>query len=245
MTTTELIPAIDIIDGKCVRLTEGDYGKMTAYDSSPLDVAMMLADAGCRTLHLVDLDGAKASKPMNLDVLRRIARSTSLVVEWGGGIKGKDSLLETLEAGASRVVCGSIAAANTDAFAQWLSALGGDRLVLGADARDGMVCIHGWKMKSQYTVGELIELFLPYGLNQAVCTEISRDGTLAGPAWDFYISLQKEYGNQVCFTVSGGVSGMADVEEANRKGLPRIIVGKAFYEGRITLNDMKLWWQKG
>lgn len=241
---TELIPAIDIIDGKCVRLTEGDYGKVKVYDSSPVDVALQLADAGCSTLHLVDLDGAKASKPVNLDILRKIASSTPLKIEWGGGIKGKDSLLQVLDAGADRVVCGSYAATNTDAFSQWLSALGGDRLVLGADVRNGKICTHGWEKESQYTAAELIELFLPFGLNQAVCTEISRDGTLTGPAWDFYIALQREYGNQVCFTVSGGVSSMADIEEAARLGLPRIIVGKAFYEGRITLKEMSKWWQK-
>ncbi len=240
---TELIPAIDIIGGKCVRLTEGDYGKMKVYDTSPVDVALQLADAGCTTLHLVDLDGAKASKPVNLDLLSKISSATTLKIEWGGGIKGKDSLLQALDAGADRVVCGSFAATHTATFSQWLSALGGDKLVLGADVRNGKVCIHGWEKESQYSAAELIEIFLPFGLNQAVCTEISRDGTLTGPAWDFYIALQREYGNKVCLTVSGGVSSMADVEEADRLGLPRIIVGKAFYEGKITLKEMSKWWQ--
>lgn len=253
---TELIPAIDIISGRCVRLTRGDYSRKSEYAASPLDVARRLADAGATTLHLVDLDGARASKPANLDVLAAITAATPLKVEWGGGIKSTDSVKAALDAGADRVVCGSVAVASPELMAEWLAEYGGERIALGADAKDGIVCTHGWMRDGGISAADLIAKFVPHGLTQAVCTEISRDGTLAGPHWAFYESLRRAFTSPplsalktqcapdgVIITVSGGVASMDDVREAAERGLPRIIVGKAFYEGRITLDEMKQWWQ--
>ena len=237
---TEIIPAIDIIGGQCVRLTRGDYGAQTTYQCSPVEAAQAFYEAGVRTLHLVDLDGARASKPCNLQVLRDIVAATGLQVEWGGGVKSDESVAEALDAGAARVVCGSIAVSQPDLFASWLARYGGERISLGADVRDGYVATHGWMRASQLSAADLIAQFLPCGLTQAVCIEISRDGTLAGPCWSLYESLKEQFPS-VCITVSGGVSSIADVAEAQRLGLPRIIVGKAYYEGKITIEEIRQW----
>ena len=239
----EIIPAIDIIGGQCVRLTRGDYGAQTTYDCSPVATAQAFQEAGVRTLHLVDLDGARASRPCNLRVLRDIVAATSLQVEWGGGIKSEQSVRDALEAGAARVICGSIAVSQPDVFASWLSTYGGERIALGADVRDGLVATHGWMQSSSLSAADLIARFLPHGLTQVVCTEISRDGTLAGPCWQLYDALQAQFPS-VCLTVSGGVSSMADIDGAARRNLPRIIVGKAYYEGKITLKEIQEWFSK-
>lgn len=238
----EIIPAIDIIDGHCVRLQRGDYDKMKLYDSNPLDQALMFRDAGVRRLHLVDLDGARVSEPKNLRTLESIASATDLDIEWGGGIKSETALRSSFDAGASRAICGSVAVRNPDLFAGWLSAFSSERIILGADVRDGRIAIQGWIEESDMSVYQIVEQFIPAGLSQVICTDISRDGMLQGPAFDMYGRLQSGYAG-VSFTVSGGISSMEDIIRLNEMGLPYVIVGKAFYEGLITIKDIEKWLQ--
>ena len=230
----EIIPATDIIGGQCVRLTQGDYASRKTYYRDPLEAAFRFEEAGIRRLHMVDLDGAKASEPRNLTVLERIAARTSLEVQYGGGIKSREALHSVFDAGARRAICGSVAVRRPDLFAAWLAEFGPGRLILGADVRDGVVAIQGWTERSERTAPELIETFLPAGLRQVVCTDISRDGMLCGPAVALYADLQRRF-PQVEITVSGGVSSPDDIARLEREGLRSVIVGKALYEGRITL----------
>lgn len=230
----EIIPATDIIGGQCVRLTQGDYASRKTYYRDPLEAALRFEEAGARRLHMVDLDGAKAAEPQNLAVLERIAAKTSLEVQYGGGIKSRAALRSVFDAGARRAVCGSVAVREPELFARWIAEFGPERLILGADVRDGVVAIQGWTERSERTAPELIETFLPAGLRQVVCTDISRDGMLCGPAVALYADLQRRF-PQVEITVSGGVSSLDDIARLEREGLRSVIVGKALYEGRITL----------
>lgn len=238
----EIIPAIDLIDGRCVRLTQGDYAIKKVYEQEPLDMAKMYADCGVRRLHVVDLDGAKAKEPCNLRVLERLATHTSLDIEWGGGIKSEDALRMAIDAGAARVICGSVAVDNRELFASWLQQFGSGRVILGADVRDGKVATHGWLKESQIGVEELVEDFLSSGLTQLICTDISKDGMLMGPNFDLYVALQQRF-PAVDVTLSGGISSFADVERADELGIRAAIIGKAIYEGRITLKDLERWLQ--
>ena len=230
----EMIPATDLIGGRCVRLTQGDYTNRKTYYRDPLEAALRFEEAGARRLHMVDLDGAKAAEPQNLAVLERIAAKTSLEVLYGGGIKSRAALRSVFDAGARRAVCGSVAVREPELFARWIAEFGPERLILGADVRDGVVAIQGWTERSERTAPELIETFLPAGLRQVVCTDISRDGMLCGPAVALYADLQRRF-PQVEITVSGGVSSPDDIARLEREGLRSVIVGKALYEGRITL----------
>lgn len=230
----EMIPATDLIGGRCVRLTQGDYTSRKTYYRDPLEAALRFEEAGARRLHMVDLDGAKAAEPQNLAVLERIAAKTSLEVQYGGGIKSRAALRSVFDAGARRAVCGSVAVREPELFARWIAEFGPERLILGADVRDGVVAIQGWTERSERTAPELIETFLPAGLRQVVCTDISRDGMLCGPAVALYADLQRRF-PQVEITVSGGVSSLDDIARLEREGLRSVIVGKALYEGRITL----------
>ena len=241
---TILIPAIDLMDGKCVRLTQGDYGQKKEYSADPLDMARQYEDCGIRRLHVVDLDGAKAKKPCNLAVLERIAAGTSLDVEWGGGIKDACSLKSALDAGAGRIICGSIAVDDRTEFSSWLSEFGPSRIILGADVRDGKVATHGWLRDSGLSLEELMGWYVPCGLSQMICTDISRDGMLQGPDFGFYVALKQAW-SSVDVTLSGGVSCMDDLYEASRLGLHSVIVGKAIYEGRISLKDIESWLLRG
>ena len=238
----ELIPAIDLIDGRCVRLTQGDYNEKKVYEQDPLDMAKAYADCGIRRLHVVDLDGAKAKAPCNLKVLERLAAHTSLDIEWGGGIKTTDSIKDVLSAGANRAICGSVAVDNRELFKEWIAMYGAGHVILGADIRDGMVATHGWLKNSGVAIEELIEDFLSAGLSQVICTDISKDGMLQGPNFDLYVALQQKY-PQVDFTLSGGISSMDDIAKAKSLNLHSVIIGKAIYEGRITLNNLKEWLQ--
>lgn len=230
----EMIPATDLIGGRCGRLTQGDYTNRKTYYRDPLEAALRFEEAGARRLHMVDLDGAKAAEPQNLAVLERIAAKTSLEVQYGGGIKSRAALRSVFDAGARRAVCGSVAVREPELFARWIAEFGPERLILGADVRDGVVAIQGWTERSERTAPELIETFLPAGLRQVVCTDISRDGMLCGPAVALYADLQRRF-PQVEITVSGGVSSPDDIARLEREGLRSVIVGKALYEGRITL----------
>ena len=237
-----VIPAIDLIDGKCVRLTKGDYSQKKQYDASPIDMALRYQDIGIRRLHVVDLDGAKSSSPKNLHVLEEIAIRTSLEIEWGGGIKSDQALYDAYNAGADYLIIGSVAVTKPDLFARWLDEYGGNRLILGADVHDGRVAINGWLEKSKLTIDALIDRFMPHGLREVICTDISKDGMLQGPTFDLYARLQEKYPEQDII-VSGGISKMGDIHRLNEMNLSHVIVGKAIYEGRITLEELKLWLQ--
>lgn len=233
-----IIPAIDLINGKCVRLTKGDYNQKKQYDASPLDMALRYQDVGIRRLHLVDLDGAKSSSPHNLHVLEEIATRTSLDIEWGGGIKSDEALRDAFNAGAHHLIIGSVAVNQPELFTHWLEQYGGNRLILGADVNDGRVAIHGWLEQSEQTIEELIDRFRPHGLREVICTDISKDGMLQGPSFDLYTHLQTAYPEQDII-VSGGISTMDDIYRLNEMNLRYVIVGKAIYEGRITLEEIR------
>ena len=240
MSRVEIIPAIDIIEGRCVRLSQGDYAKTKVYDASPVDMAKRYADCGVRRIHVVDLDGAKTSAPKNLKTLEKIAVGAGVEIEWGGGIKSEESLRAIFDYGANYAIIGSVAAQNQQLFAEWLARYGGDRMVLGADVREGRVAVNGWQQELELSIEELIDGFKPFGLQQVICTDISRDGMLEGPSFGLYTDLQGRY-EDIDFTVSGGISAMKDIEECERLGLRKVIVGKAIYENRITLKDIELW----
>lgn len=232
-----IIPAIDIIDSKCVRLSKGDYHRQTTYPDSPLDMALKFADAGVSRIHLVDLDGAKSGAPQNLRTLEEIAAHTSLAIEWGGGIKSRQALADIFNAGANFAIIGSLAVKQPELMHEWLSEFGGGKIILGADIRNGKVAVNGWLEESMLSVDNLIREFSPSGLNEAIVTDISKDGMLEGPATELYTSLSEKFPH-ITFTVSGGISSMQDIVTLNNLGLPRVIVGKAIYEGRISLQEI-------
>lgn len=235
MNNFNIIPAIDIIGGRCVRLTQGDYGKETVYSENPVEIAKRFENAGATRLHLVDLEGAKASCPKNLEVLRDIVRETSLKVEFGGGVKSEESLNAVLDAGAEYVICGSLAFTDPDKFKKWLETYG-DRIILGLDLKGGLVATHGWKETVPMSAVQALQSF--DGLvRQAIVTEVSRDGMLQGVNLEFYAGLQQRF-QDVDIIVSGGVSSYEDLEELRRAGLRSAIVGKAIYEGRVKLEDL-------
>ena len=237
---TIIIPAIDLIDGRCVRLTQGDYDQKKEYSADPLDMAKQYEDCGVSRLHIVDLDGAKAKQPCNLRTLEKIASGTSLDIEWGGGIKDSVSLRSALDAGAGRIICGSVAVDNREEFLSWLSEFGSSKIILGADVRDGKVATHGWMKDSGLTLAELMDWYVPAGLTQMICTDISKDGMLQGPDFEFYVDLKRAFPT-VDVTLSGGISCMADIEKAAQLELHSVIVGKAIYEGRISLKEVESW----
>ena len=239
----EIIPAIDIIGGKCTRLSQGDYATQKNYGGDPAEWARAYADCGVERIHLVDLEGAKASEPKNLRTLEEIASLGLLTLEWGGGIKDDDALVSVWSAGADNAIIGSIATKEPERMLSWLAAYG-SRIILGADVRDGKVAVSGWLEDSGIGLDELIETFLPAGLKRAIVTDISRDGMLQGPSFDLYKGLQEKFPTLKTI-VSGGVSSLDDVLRADELGLPGIIVGKAIYENRITLNELALCLQNG
>ena len=236
----EIIPAIDIIEGRCVRLSQGDYARSKVYDASPVDMAKRYADCGIKRIHVVDLDGAKSFSPKNLKTLEKMAVGASVEIEWGGGIKSEESLRALFDYGANYAIVGSVAARTPQLFAEWLDMFGGERMVLGADVREGKVSVNGWLEDLGVGIEELVDGFLPYGLSQVICTDITKDGMLQGPSFELYTDLQSRY-DGVDFTVSGGISSMADIEKLNELQLRKVIVGKAIYENRITLKDIERW----
>ena len=237
----KIVPAIDLIDGRCVRLTRGDYGQQKTYDGSPVDVARSYADAGVERIHLVDLSGAKAGAPCNLGTLEAIAGAVSCELEWGGGIGTTEALKSVFDAGATHAIAGSVAALKPELFEQWLD-LYGARMILGADVRDGRVAVKGWLEEAPLTIDQLVERFLPRGLRECIVTDIARDGMLQGPSIGLYTRIQTAWPG-VVFTVSGGVSSLEDLRALDALGLKKAIVGKAIYENRITLKDIMLWSQ--
>ena len=239
----EIIPAIDLIGGRCVRLFQGDYARQKTYDQDPVDLARQYAGWGVRRLHLVDLDGAKASSPKNLRVLEQIAALGLLKLEWGGGIKTDQALSDVWNAGADWAIVGSVAAREPALMEQWLRRWG-PRIILGADARDGRVAVNGWLEDSGIALEDLIGRFLPDGLEQAIVTDIARDGMLNGPSFPLYQRLKERF-PALRIIVSGGVSRLADILEADRLGLDGVITGKALYENRITPEELRTCLQNG
>jgi len=232
----ELIPAIDIIEGKCVRLTKGDYATKKEY-GNPVDMAKEFEQLGFRRLHLVDLDGAKNKHVVNISTLRDIAKETQLVIDFGGGVKTDDDLEQAFEAGASMVTAGSIAITEPQRYLDWLSKYGPQRMVLGADVRNGFVSINGWKEDSSMRLTDFLVRYMNAGTRNVLCTEISRDGMLQGPAINLYKEVMKAH--PTCHLIaSGGVSSIEDIEELDRAGIPAVVFGKAIYEGRINLKEL-------
>ena len=233
----ELIPAIDLIDGKCVRLTKGDYAQKTVYNEDPVAQAKEFERLGFRRLHVVDLDGAKSKHIVNDAVLRRITEETRLVVDFGGGIKTNDDLEKAFRAGAAMVTVGSIAVTHPDLFLSWLDRYGAERLILGADVRNGKVSINGWKEDSTEDLLPFLWKYIDHGVRNVLCTEISKDGTLSGPATDLYRRIMAEY-PQLHLIASGGVSSTDDILELEAQGIPAVVFGKAYYEGRIDTHRL-------
>lgn len=234
----EIIPATDIIGGECVRLSQGDYDRKTTYYADPLEAAKAFEGAGIKRLHMVDLDGAKASHPMNLKVLERVATHTSLILQYGGGIKSAQALTDVFNAGAERAIVGSLAVREPETFAAWLDQFGGEKMILGADLKNGKVAIQGWLEESQMGAAELFNIFMPHGLRHIICTDISRDGMMCGAATELYKSLSAEFPT-LNIIASGGISKMADVMELNDADVQSVIVGKALYEGGISLKEVE------
>lgn len=235
----ELIPAIDIIDGKCVRLTKGDYNQKTVYNDSPADVARQFEDMGFKRLHVVDLDGAKSKHIVNDHVLKAITDATNLKIDFGGGLKTDDDLKKAFEAGASMVTIGSIAVTKPELFLNWLEEYGADKLILGADVRNGKISINGWKEDSAEELLPFLKQYVDHGVKNVLCTEISKDGTLQGPAIELYRQIMDAYPT-LRLIASGGVGCTNDIRNLNDSGIPAVVFGKAFYEGKINIEEL---WQ--
>lgn len=233
----EIVPAIDIIDGKCVRLTKGDYNACKTYSDSPLDMALRFQDAGLRRLHLVDLDGAKSRHIVNYPTLETIAGHTDLTIDFGGGIKSTQDLETALGCGAAMVTVGSTAVSDPDLMSRWIEDYGQEHIILGADARDGKISVNGWKEDSTLSLSDFIRQYMQKGITQVLCTDINKDGMLQGPSTELYRSLLKEFPG-IYLIASGGVSSAQDLIQLKQAGLPAAIVGKAYYEGRITLEQL-------
>lgn len=235
----ELIPAIDIINGQCVRLTKGDYDQKTVYRDMPDEVACEFEALGFKRLHVVDLDGAKSKHIVNDSILKAITTKTRLTVDFGGGIKTDEDIEKTFEAGASMVTVGSIAVTNPDLFMGWIEKYGADRMILGADVRNGKISINGWKEDSTEDLLPFLKKYINAGVKNVLCTEISKDGTLAGPAIDLYKQVMDVY-PQLHLIASGGVSSKDDILALEAAGIPAVVFGKAIYEGKINLKALML-----
>ena len=236
----ELIPAIDIIDGQCVRLTKGDYDQKTVYRDSPAEVANEFEQKGFKRLHVVDLDGAKSKHIVNDEVLRRITTETNLTVDFGGGIKTDEDIEKAFSAGTAMVTVGSIAVTQPELFIGWLEKYGADRMILGADVRNGKISINGWKEDSAEDLLPFLRKYIDAGVKTVLCTEISKDGTLQGPAIELYKEVMAAYPT-LHLIASGGVSSIDDIKALDRAGIPAVVFGKAIYEGKINLNELWDW----
>lgn len=234
----EIIPAIDIIDGKCVRLTQGDYGKQKTYSDNPLEVAKLFEGYGVRRLHVVDLDGAKSSHVVNLRVLEQIASHTDLVIDFGGGIKSENDLTLSFNAGASMLTIGSLAVKSPDLVKGWLKDYGAERFIIGADVKDEKISINGWKEEGEDTLYPFLERYTSEGVVNVLCTDISRDGMLQGPSLTLYENILKRF-PELYLIASGGVGGVDDIRKLNEMGVPAVVFGKAFYEGLIRIEQLK------
>lgn len=235
----ELIPAIDIIGGKCVRLTKGDFADCKTYSENPVDIAKMMEDAGCRRLHLVDLDGAKSQHIVNYKTLEQIATKTGLAIDFGGGLKSDEDLHVAFESGASMVTGGSIAVKSPDLFIGWIERYGSERIILGADARNEKISTSGWLNDSDWDIVEFIKHYANKGIKQVISTDINVDGTLAGPSIAMYDKVMKNV-SEIYMIASGGVGNYEDILSLQKAEVPAVIVGKAIYEGHISMDEIKL-----
>ena len=235
----ELIPAIDIINGQCVRLTKGDYNQKTVY-GEPVDIALEYEHIGFKRLHVVDLDGAKSKHLVNVELLRRITTSTHLTVDFGGGIKTDEDIEKAFAEGAAMVTVGSIAVTQPDLFMGWLEKYGADKIILGADIRNGKISINGWKEDSKEDLLPFLRKYIDAGVRNVLCTEISKDGTLQGPAIGLYKRVMETY-PELHLIASGGVSGIDDIKALDEAGIPAVVFGKAIYEGKINMEELWAW----
>lgn len=233
-----IIPAIDIIEGKCVRLTEGDYSQKKIYNEHPLEVAMEMEDAGLTRLHLVDLDGARAGAVKNWKVLELIAGKTKLVIDFGGGIKTEKDLNIIFNSGAALATIGSMAVKNEQEFIRWLGRFGADKFLLGADVKEEKITVGGWLEKTDIWVYDFIQQYADRGVTQVFCTDVSKDGKLEGPSMELYKNIIEKF-PALFFIASGGVSSLKDLEDLRTLGCRGAIIGKAIYEGRISLQELK------
>lgn len=233
----ELIPAIDLIDGKCVRLSQGDYDSKKVYNENPVEVAKEFEDHGIRRLHVVDLDGAASHHVVNYRTLERIAGQTALVIDFGGGVKSDEDLRIAFESGAQMVTGGSIAVKNPDLFCRWIETCGGEKIILGADVKERMIAVNGWKDESACELFPFLEDYIRKGVKKVICTDISCDGMLQGPSVSLYKEILEKHPG-LGLIASGGVSCIDDIEVLQEAGVPAVIFGKALYEGRIRLPDL-------
>lgn len=234
----ELIPAIDLIEGKCVRLTQGDYSTRKVYNEDPLEVALQFESVGIDRLHVVDLDGAKAGHIVNYNVLERLASRTRLIIDFGGGLKSDEDLRIAFDCGAQMITGGSIAVKNPERFLTWLEKYGGERVILGADAKDKKIAVSGWEEGTNLDLIPFVKDYREKGVQKIICTDIGRDGMLQGPAIDLYKEIKEEV-EGLYVIASGGVSSMADIERLDEAEIPAVIFGKAIYEGRIRMSEIE------
>lgn len=234
---TKIIPAIDIIDGKCVRLSKGDYSQKTIYNENPLEVAKSFEGIGLHFLHLVDLDGAKAKKIVNHKVLEQICTNTNLKVDFGGGIQSDEQIAVAFDCGVNQITAGSVAVKNPELVLEWFAKYGFEKIILGADTKDGLISISGWEENSTWKVADFLENWQQKGAKYIISTDVAKDGMLQGPSFNLYKDMQDQFSN-LHIIASGGISKMADVEEIAQMEMYGVIIGKAIYEGRITLNQL-------
>jgi phosphoribosylformimino-5-aminoimidazole carboxamide ribotide isomerase len=235
-----IIPAIDIIDGKCVRLTQGDYAQKKIYNDNPLEVAKTFEDAGLKSLHLVDLDGAKAGKVINWKVIESISSNTKLLVDFGGGIKTDEEINRLFQAGVRQVNLGSIAVKNPELVGNWIEKFGAEKIILSADVKNEMIAISGWLEDSSISIFDFIKDYLEKGIRYITCTDINTDGMLQGPNVELYKKLLNRF-PEVKLIASGGVSKVKDLEVLKKTGVNGVIVGKAIYEGKIDIGSLGKW----
>jgi len=233
----EIIPAIDLIDGRCVRLTRGDFEQKTEYSDDPVATAQKFEQCGVRRLHVVDLDGARTRRPVNLHVLEAIAKSTTLVIDYGGGLASEMHIQSAFDAGAAIVNIGSVAVTEPELLAGWVKQFGSTRILLGADVRDGTIAINGWQRDTSVALIPYLRSNFAFGVRQAFVTDIARDGAMLGPATDLYRSVLDAL-PELSLTASGGVTSVSDIEAIDQAGCVAVIVGKALYEGNISLKEL-------
>lgn len=233
----ELIPAIDLIDGKCVRLTKGDYDSKTVYNESPVDLAIRFESLGFSRLHVVDLDGAKSKHVINIETLRKISEQTNLKIDFGGGIKSEDDVRKAFDNGASMVTVGSVAVTQKELFLDWLNRFGAEKIILGADVRNGKLSINGWKETTTEDIVSFLNFYVSKGVKNVLCTDISKDGTLSGPAIPLYRKILASFPD-INLIASGGVSSVDDIKMLAKEGLGSVVFGKSIYEGKINVNTL-------
>ena len=236
----DIIPAIDIIDGKCVRLVKGDYTNKKVYSSDPLEVARKFESWGIKRLHLVDLDGARERKIINYKILAEIAAGTGLVVDFGGGLRTENDIRIAFENGASMITGGSVAVRDPQLFIKWMNNYGSDKIILGADHKDGRIALNAWIEDSKMELFQFLRKYIDVGIKKVICTDINLDGTLTGTSIDLYKRILKLWPD-LYLVASGGISSPIDLEELDRNGIPAVIIGKAIYENRITEEDIQVF----